>query len=88
MRRRTVRKHEIFLVDDDPFILKTIGPALEGRGYQVSTVDSGEQAIEIMAEKDFDLVITDLSMQSIDGIDVLKKAKEIDPEMMIIPARI
>lgn len=79
-----MRKHEILLVDDDPFILKTIGPALEGKGYQVSTSDSGEHAIEMMAEKGFDLVITDLVMQSIDGIDVLKKAKEIDTEMMVI----
>ena len=79
-----MRKHEILLVDDDPFILKTLGPALEGKGYQISTATTGEEAIKIMAEKDFDLVITDLVMQSIDGIDVLKKAKQINAEMMVM----
>lgn len=77
-------KHEILLVDDDPFILKTIGPALEGKGYRVSTAAGGEEATGMMAEKGFDLVITDLVMQSVDGIDVLKKAKEIDTEMMVM----
>lgn len=79
-----MRKHEILLVDDDLFILKTIGPALEDKGFQVSTAVSGKEAIEMMAEKGFDLIITDLVMQSINGIDVLKKAKEIDNEMMVI----
>ena len=79
-----MRKYKILLVDDDPFILKAIGPALEDKGYQVSTAAAGEEAIEIMAEKAFDLVITDLIMQSIDGIDVLKKAKKIDAEMMVM----
>ena len=79
-----MRKHEILLVDDDPFILKAIGSALEDKGYQVSTAAAGEEAIEIMAEKAFDLVITDLIMGSIDGIDVLKKAKKIDAEMMVM----
>ena len=77
-------KHEILLVDDDPFILKTIAPALECKGYRVSTAAGGEEATEMMAEKGFDLVITDLVMHSIDGIDVLKKAKEIDTEMMVM----
>ena len=79
-----MRKHEILLIDDDPFILKAIGSALEDKGYQVSTAAAGEEAIEIMAEKAFDLVITDLIMGSIDGIDVLKKAKKIDAEMMVM----
>ena len=79
-----MRKYKILLVDDDLFILKAIGPALEDKGYQVSTAAAGEEAIEIMAEKAFDLVITDLIMGSIDGIDVLKKAKELNTEMMVM----
>ena len=79
-----MRKHKILLVDDDPFILKAIGSALEDKGYQVSTAAAGEEAIEIMAERAFDLVITDLVMGSIDGIDVIKKAKKIDAEMMVM----
>lgn len=74
-----MRKYDILLVDDDAVILNTIGPALENKGYQVTTADSGEKTIEIMNKKGFDLVITDLVMGPTDGISVLKKSKEIHP---------
>lgn len=79
-----MRKYDILLVDDDAVILNTIGPALENKGYQVTTADSGEKTIEIMTQKGFDLVITDLVMGPTDGINVLKKSKEIHPETMVI----
>lgn len=79
-----MENYEILLVDDDPFILQSIGPALEKDGYTVATAESGEKAIEMISEKDFDLVLTDLVMDPIDGIGVLKKAKEKDPETIII----
>ena len=79
-----MENHEILLVDDDPFILQSIGPALEKDGYTVATAESGEKAIEMISERDFDLVLTDLVMDPIDGIGVLKKAKEINPETIVI----
>jgi len=79
-----MKQYEILLVDDDPFILIAIGHALENQGYQVTTADSGVEAAEIIAKKNFDLVITDLVMDSIDGIGILKRSKEKDPEVMVI----
>jgi len=79
-----MENYEILLVDDDPFILQSIGPALEKDGYSVATAENGEKAIEMIREKDFDLVLTDLVMDPIDGIGVLKKAKEANPETMVI----
>jgi len=79
-----MRKYEILLVDDDPFILKSIGPALESEGYNVTTADNGKEAVEMVARNDFDLVLTDMVMESVDGMDVLKAAKEVNPDTMVI----
>ena len=79
-----MRKLHILLVDDDPFILTGIGKDLSGEGYAVTTTDSGERAIELMNKTHFDLVITDLVMDRIDGIQVLKAAKTKSPETMVL----
>jgi CheY-like chemotaxis protein len=79
-----MRKHHILLVDDDPFILTGIGKDLSGEGYAVTTADNGEQAIELINRTRFDLVITDLVMDRIDGIQVLKAAKTRVSETMVL----
>ena len=76
--------YEILLVDDDPLILKALKPALEQDGYRVTTADNGESAVEMMESRHFDILMTDLVMDTIDGIGVLKKAKTSNPEMMSI----
>ena len=78
------RKYSLLLVDDDPFILEGIGEDLEQRGYRVTRVNSGDKAIELLQHSAFDLVITDLVMERMDGIQVLKKTKEIDSTTMVI----
>jgi len=79
-----MRKYSILLVDDDPIITKGTGSDLEEKGYEVTTADSGEKAIELLNKSSFDLIITDLVMEPTDGIGVLKKTKEINPETMVI----
>jgi YesN/AraC family two-component response regulator len=79
-----MEKYSILLVDDDPFILKGIGTDLESQGFKVTEADSGDRAMELLAKTDFDLVITDLVMENIDGIQVLKKTKELNPDTMVI----
>lgn len=80
----TMRKHAILLVDDEPIITAAIGRALEEKGYEVTTAESGERAVELLNESSFDLVITDLVMTPIDGMGVLEKSKEIYPETMVM----
>ena len=79
-----MRKYSILLVDDDPIITAGTGSDLEEKGYDVTTADSGEKAIGLLNKSSFDLVITDLVMAPINGIGVLKKSKEINPDMMVI----
>ena len=79
-----MRNYEILLVDDDPLILKTIGLYLEKQGYLVTKVESGEDAVEKISSKKFDMVITDLIMNGIDGLGVLEKAKMTDPKTIVM----
>ena len=82
--KRTMKKYAILLVDDDVIITSAIGANLEEEGYAVTTANSGEEAIELLHKNTFDLVITDLMMSPMDGIDVLKETKRIDPDMMVM----
>jgi YesN/AraC family two-component response regulator len=79
-----MRKYSILLVDDDPIITEGTGNDIKEKGYQVTTADCGEKAIELLEKTTFDLVITDLVMESIGGIEVLESTKEINPETMVI----
>jgi PAS domain S-box-containing protein len=76
--------YKILLVDDDILILKTVGAFLQFQGYQLATADSGESAIALLKQEDFDLVITDMVMDPIDGLEVLKQAKARNPETMVM----
>jgi DNA-binding NtrC family response regulator len=77
-------KRDILLVDDDSVIVAAIGSDLEEKGYRVTTAGSGEQAVDWLTQSHFDLVITDLVMTPVNGIAVLEKAKEIDPDTMVV----
>lgn len=83
-KRGTMKKHNLLLVDDDPFILEGIGENLKSNGYQVTRAYSGETAVELLESTNFDLVITDLVMDSTDGIQVLKRTKELNSDIQVI----
>jgi YesN/AraC family two-component response regulator len=84
LRQDQMEKYKILLVDDDPFILEGIGADLESQGFNLTEASSGDQALELLSETNFDLVITDLVMENVDGLLVLKKAKAINPDTMVI----
>jgi DNA-binding NtrC family response regulator len=79
-----MKKYSLLLVDDDPFILEGIGEDLERNGYRVTRASNGETAVELLESTRFDLVITDLVMDSTDGIQVLKKTKALDSDVQVI----
>ncbi len=74
----------ILIVDDEknyPLILSAI---LEEEGYETLTANSGREALEKLNNSDVDLVLTDMKMPSMDGIELLEKIKRIDPELPVI----
>jgi DNA-binding NtrC family response regulator len=79
-----MRKYKILLVDDDPLVLMTVGRNLEIEGYQVSTAENGKNALELLEKTFFDLVITDLEMAPITGVEILRKTKTLYPGTKVI----
>jgi DNA-binding NarL/FixJ family response regulator len=77
-------KKTILLVDDEEAILASIGWNFECNNFEVTTAQNGEEAINLLQVKHFDLVITDLVMPRIDGVAVLKKAKKLYPDIGVI----
>lgn len=73
--------NKILVVDDEEIILKALKKDFEYDGYEVMTAKSGEAAVEILHEQHFDMVVTDLSMPGIGGIDVLAAAKKNIPDI-------
>ena len=69
----------ILVVDDDRGMQDVLDIMLSRAGYQVATADDGAAALDLVRKKTFDLVITDLKMPRVDGIDLLKGVKESAP---------
>jgi len=63
-------------VDDDPNILSVLSSSLADLGHRITTTLGGQKALDILHQKPFDLVITDLNMPGVDGIAVLRRDKE------------
>lgn len=77
-------KAKVLLVDDEEDFLTTLAKRLEMRGMKVVTVTRGTEAVAIVDAHGFDLVVIDLSMPGIDGLETLKRIKAKQPDTEII----
>lgn len=79
---------KILIIDDDPGILKVTSLALEDAGYEVITAADGYAGVDLFEEALPDIVITDIRMPGLDGMEVLRRIKELDPlaEVIVITA--
>ncbi len=75
---------KILVIDDEPEILKTITIYLELEEYEVLTAENGQDGLEVFEQQKPTLVITDVKMPGMSGIDVLKKVKEIESDTEVI----
>ncbi len=74
----------ILVVDDERSMRELLEITLRQAGYAVTVADGGESAVEVLARDTFDLVITDLRMRKIGGLDVLRTAKQTSPETVVL----
>lgn len=75
---------KIVIVDDEIIILKSLEKGLCKRQYDVLTFTNGYKALEAIENQPVNLIITDIIMDEINGIQLLKKIKEINPELPVI----
>ncbi len=77
-------KGRILLAEDDEDMRRFLAKALENAGYQVISFDNGQSAYERLREEPFNLLLTDIVMPQMDGIELARKAAELDPDLKIM----
>ncbi|HEJ9059097.1 TPA: two-component system response regulator GlrR [Serratia fonticola] len=81
----TARKPaNLLLVDDDPSLLKLLGMRLTSEGFHVTTAESGQEALRLLAREKIDLVISDLRMDEMDGMALFAEIQKYQPGMPVI----
>jgi len=79
-----MEKFKVLIVDDEPDFLETIIKRLHARNIDVTGAESGHQALELIGDRDFDVVILDVKMPGLDGIDTLREIKKKKPLLEVI----
>ena len=74
----------VCIVDDEPAILKELSGILEDEGYQVTTAETGGEALNVIQTEPPDVVLLDIWMPELGGLEVLKRVREHAPAMMVI----
>ena len=74
----------ILLAEDDRVMREYLTRALERSGYAVTAVDRGTEALPLLETERFDLLLTDIVMPEMDGIELARRASELDPDIKIM----
>ncbi len=74
----------VLLVDDEVGFLEVLTKRMNRRGYEVTPSSGGTEAIQVLRKQDFDVVVLDLKLEDMDGIEVLQIMKKMVPELPVI----
>jgi len=74
----------VLAVDDDPFMESFVLEALSGRPYEIDTARDGESALRRLDEEGYDLVLTDMKMPGLSGMELLRHVRQISPDTVVI----
>ncbi len=77
-------RKQILVVDDEPNLRRVLSAQLGRDGYDVLEAEDGEQGLALLAEHHIDLVVTDLRMPKVDGMELLRRALALDPELPVV----
>ena len=78
------KKNSILIIDDEPSVLQALENILIDEGYRVLAADSGIKGLNILLKNEIDIVLLDVWMPEMDGIETLAKIKEKHPKMKVI----
>ncbi|RJR24936.1 MAG: response regulator [Desulfobacteraceae bacterium] len=78
------QKLNVLLLDDEPIVGRRLKPAVEKIGCEVEVFEDPKSALNRIEEKTFDIVVTDIRMDDIDGIEVLERVKKRSPRTKVI----
>ena len=80
----TVWKERILVVDDEERVCKTLEEFLVLRGYLVDVAAGGMEAVNLLEDNVYALVLTDLMMPRMNGLELMEQARELDPDLMVV----
>jgi DNA-binding NtrC family response regulator len=72
------------VIDDDPHVLELIQIILEDEGHEVTTLPSGDRAVEVVSEASPDLVLLDIVMRTHHGMEVLAELRQVAPSLPVV----
>lgn len=75
---------KILIVEDEKIALKNLEHIMKKEGYEVVATTSGPQGIKLLQSQEFDLILTDLKMEKVDGFEILEKSKELYPDTEVV----
>jgi len=75
---------KVLLVDDEEEFVETLAERMRTRGMEVATTTSGSEALDRVDAEDFDVVVLDLKMPGIDGLEALKRIKRRRPDIQVV----
>jgi DNA-binding NtrC family response regulator len=78
------KSERILIVDDEKVALKNLEHVIKKEGYEVVSTQSGQNALRILEEQKFNVVLTDLKMEKVDGMQILKRCRELYPDIEVI----
>jgi len=74
----------ILIIDDEKVALNNLEHVMKKEGYNVTGTQSGQNALKLLYEEHFDVVLTDLKMEKVDGLEILKRSRELHPDTEVI----
>jgi DNA-binding NtrC family response regulator len=83
-RPEVVMSASILVVDDEPVVQDTVKGLLNTQGYEVATVGNGEEALTRIAQQEFDVMLSDIRMPGLNGLDVLERSRVLKPHLAVI----
>jgi DNA-binding NtrC family response regulator len=75
---------KILVIDDEPIVRKSCEKTLTPEGFDVTLAASGKEGLDFLEKETFDIILLDLKMPDMDGIEILKKVKERWPSTLVI----
>ncbi len=80
----TMEKNRVLLVDDEEEFVRALAKRLRTRGLEVEITGDGESAVEKVKQNGFDVVVLDLAMPGIDGLETLKRLREVNEDLQVV----
>ncbi|MFZ5630968.1 MAG: response regulator [Spirochaetota bacterium] len=84
MEKAPFKNLQVLVVDDEPAIRHIMKANLDGVGYRVSTADSAESALALASQRNFNIILSDVRMGKLSGLDMAQKMREKDPAIAFV----